>query len=45
MGIKSSLSDLVIDLDNHWDRARLKLLQAVGGSGCTCEGLCSRCAG
>lgn len=33
MGIKSSLSDLVIDLDNHWDRARLKLLQAVGGAG------------
>lgn len=33
MGIKSSLRNLVIDLDNHWDKARLKLLRAVGGAG------------
>lgn len=33
MGIKSSLRDVVIDMDKHWDAARLKLLQAMGGAG------------
>ena len=33
MGIKGSLRDLVIDLDQRWDSARLKLLRSMGGAG------------
>lgn len=32
MGIKSSLRDVVVDLDRRWDKARLKLLRSLGGA-------------
>lgn len=33
MGVKGALRDLVIDLDERWDKARLELLRSMGRAG------------